>query len=161
MDSTGIYAAYYERVYRFLLGLSQNHALAEDLTQETFLRAMKSAGQFDSRCSIVTYLCSIARNLYIDHCRKQRKEQPLNDAQEQTSPDWSDALLDREQALRVHRVLHELEEPYKEVFSLRVFGELSHAEIGALFGKNENWSRITFYRAKILLQHRLTEENNE
>ena len=161
MDSAGIYAAYYERVYRFLLGLSRNTDLAEDLTQETFLRAMKSADRFDGRCSIVTYLCSIARNLYMDHCRKQRKEQPLDDAQDLSSPDWSDALLDREQALRVHRVLHELEEPYKEVFSRRVFGELSHAEIGALFGKNESWSRITFYRAKVLLQHRLTEENHE
>lgn len=161
MDSAGIYAAYYERVYRFLLGLSRNNDLAEDLTQETFLRAMKSADRFDGRCSIVTYLCSIARNLYMDHCRKQRKEQPLDDVQELTSPDWSDALLDREQALRVHRVLHELEESYKEVFSLRVFGELSHAEIGALFSKNENWSRITFYRAKVLLQHRLMEESHE
>ena len=158
MDSEGVYAAYFDQVYRFLLGLSGSVDMAEELTQETFARALRHSGQFSGRCQVSTWLCSIARNCYVDHCRRKKREIPMENLPDPPVPDFTDALLDRDRALRIHRALQALEEPYKEVFSLRVFGELEHREIGALFGKSENWARVTYYRARMQLQQKLREE---
>ena len=57
-------------------------------------------------------------------------------------------FTDRLQALELHSIIHRLDEPYKEVFTLRVFAELKFSEIGKIFGKSENWARVTFFRAK-------------
>lgn len=158
MDFEALYAEQFARVYRFLLGLCRNSDLAEELAQETFTRALRRSGQFSGQCDIATWLCSIARNCYIDHCRLRQRETPMNTLPEGEAADFTDALMDREQALRVHRALHSLPEPYKEVFSLRVFGELEHAQICGLFGKSESWSRVTYYRAKAMIQQKLEEE---
>ena len=64
-------------------------------------------------------------------------------------------LAERETVFAVHRILHELEEPYKEVFSLRTFGELSFRQIGELFGKTENWARVAYHRAKLKILSKL------
>ena len=66
-------------------------------------------------------------------------------------------LLERETAWELHKLLHRLDEPYKEVFSLRVFGELSFSQIGQLFGKSDSWARLIFYRAKTELRRRADE----
>ena len=63
--------------------------------------------------------------------------------------------LDKENARRLHILLHNLNEPYKEVFTLRVFGELPFSQIGELFGKTDSWARLIFYRAKKQLQEDL------
>ena len=65
---------------------------------------------------------------------------------------------DRDTSFRIHMALHALEEPYREVFELRVFGELSFREIGMIFGKTENWARVTYHRSKIKLQERMDEK---
>ncbi|MCR5404597.1 MAG: hypothetical protein K6E91_12380 [Butyrivibrio sp.] len=65
--------------------------------------------------------------------------------------------MDEQEALRIHRGLHELQEPYKEVFMLRVFGELSFSKIANLFGKSESWAKMTFYRAKAKIVSKLEE----
>ena len=62
---------------------------------------------------------------------------------------------DADMAFRIHVVLHNLEEPYKEVFQLRVFGELSFAQIASIFGKTEAWARVTYHRAKLKIQERM------
>lgn len=56
--------------------------------------------------------------------------------------------MDRDTAFEIHQFLYAMEEPYKEVFSLRVFGELPFEKIGKLFGKSAGWARVTYYRAK-------------
>ena len=68
------------------------------------------------------------------------------------TPDIAQLLVDKDAAFTVHKCLHALEEPYKEVFSLRVFGELPFDRIGAIFGHNAAWARVTYYRAKTKLQ---------
>ncbi len=60
--------------------------------------------------------------------------------------------------LTIHRLLHCLDEPYKEIFSLRVFAELSFREIGDIFGNSENWARTAFFRAKKKLITLMTKE---
>jgi RNA polymerase sigma-70 factor (ECF subfamily) len=157
-----IYAQYFRRVYTFVLSLSRNEHTAEEITQETFFRIMKNPEAFQGRSSIDTYLCSIAHNLYVSSLRKRKREA--------ADPDWEGIpddrdlegiLTDRDTAKRLHRMLHRLEEPYKEVFSLRVFGELPYQEIGALFEKGESWARVTYFRAKQKLQRMMEEDDHE
>lgn len=145
-DFERIYRENFPRVYGFLVRLCRNDALAEELAQETFFRALRAIGKFDGRCRVDIWLCQIAKNAYFSHCRRQKKRADVTGDIE--SPlRLEDTLADKDQAARLHERLHALEEPYKEVFMLRVFGELDHAQIGQLFGRTESWSRVTYHRA--------------
>ncbi len=160
-DFDAMFREYYDDVFRFLRGLSASEHLAEELTQETFYRAFRSIDSYRGESELRVWLCSIARNHYYSHCHKQ-KHLTGEDVPEDyiaDSADLTELIADRELALRLHRVLHTIREPYKEVFSLRVFGELSFREIGDLFGKNEHWACVTFHRAKTMIQNEIKEES--
>ena len=151
MDLEAIYEAHFRDVYRFLLGLTENGPLAEELCQETFFKALKAARRFDGSQDARAWLFTIARNCFYSHCRKQKRAV----SQEELPQELSQAvrvvgqLVDEETAFQIHRLLHAMAEPYKEVFTLRVFGELPFEKIGRLFGKSAGWARVTFYRAKL------------
>ena len=148
---------YYEDVFRFLRGISADEHLAEELTQETFYRALKSIDTYRGDSSLRVWLCSIAKNLYYTHCQRQKHLTPADslDAYESEERPFSELIADKETALQVHKVLHRLREPYKEIFSLRIFGELSFKEIGALFEKSEHWACVTYHRAKEMIQNEM------
>lgn len=158
----GIYRLYAADVYRYLLRLTQNETLAADLLQDTMLKAFTSADKFRGECAVKTWLCTIARNLWYDHCKRaENRNLPLDAAGD--IPDtgsFEQRLADQSQAMQIHQLLHRMKEPYKEVFSLRVFAELSFREIGKVFGHTENWARTTFYRAKHTLIDMLEQEDN-
>ncbi len=160
MDFEQLYAQYFRDVHRFVLSLCRDHALAEELTQQTFFKALRSLDSFQQNCHVRTWLCSIAKNLYFSHLRRHKAQEsadwPLPDAE---GPEAS--LCEREETLRLHQHLHDLPEPYREVFTLRVFGDLGHAQIASVFGKSEAWARTTFYRAKLLLQQRIKGDKDE
>ena len=160
MDFEAVYREHFQYVYRFLLSLCHDAGLAEELTQDVFDRALRKSNQFKGQCEPRTWLCSIARNCYFDE-RRYRKREQTADISENEKANWFGAWMNHEEALIIHQALHALDEPYKEVFTLRVFGELEHREIGALFGKSENWSRVTFYRAKTKLQELVGKENRD
>ncbi len=144
-----LYKTYFTDVYKYLTAISGDRQIAEELTQDTFFKALQKIGGFRGECSIRVWLCQIAKNAWFDYLRKHKRIVPEDENRESESV--RDMALDfeqRETALRIHRILHEMQEPYKEVFSLRVFGELSFREIGTLFGKTESWARTTFLRAK-------------
>ena len=158
MDKSDIlFEKYYEDVLRFLRGLSRDEQLAEELTQETIYRALKSIHMFRGDSDMRVWLCSIAKNLFFTYCKKQKHvtydETHENDVAEEKL--FVQMVEDRETALQVHKILHELKEPYKEIFSLRVFGELSFKEIASLFQKSEHWSCVTYHRAKMMIRQRL------
>lgn len=160
MDKSDIaFEKYYEDVLRFLRGLSRDEYLAEELTQETIYRAMKSIHTFKGDCDLRVWMCSIAKNLFYTHCKKEKRTVQEEDYEEYEVQEklFIQTLEDKETAFRLHRVLHDLREPYKEVFSLRVFGELSFKEIGALFQKSEHWACVTYHRARGMIQGRLKE----
>lgn len=157
-DFEPIYRTYFGPVYRYLRGLCGQDALAEDLTAETFLKAMTALDGYKGECSLQSWLCGIGRNCWIDWLRRHKREQPQQAPPLPDDPGFEDALCDGEDAMRLHRLLHALPEPYKEVFSLRVFGELSFARIGALFGKSENWACVTYHRAKQKIRQGLERE---
>lgn len=133
----------------------KNQSLAEEITQNTFYKAMTARRQYEGKACELTWLCSIAKNLAIDECRKNKKFSELDENLPQQTPDLSDKAADTDSALRIHMVLHELPEPYKEVFQLRVFGELTFAQIGMVFGKTENWARVTYHRARLKIKERI------
>ena len=151
-----LYREHFSGVYRYALSLCRNAALAEELTQETFFRAMENLDGFRGQCSLFVWLCQITKNRYLTLCRK-RKRLTDEKAPEPSGEGPEAELMEREDAKRLHRLLHELPEPYREVFSLRVFGELPFSQIGELFGKSDGWARLIFYRAKNELRRRFDE----
>ncbi len=161
MKFEAIYERCYRPVYRFALSLCRDEHTAEEIAQETFVKAMAGYRDFRGGSDVTTWLCRIAKNVYFSG-RRKRTALPLETLPEVSdglSETIADALSDREMALQIHRHLHELDEPYREVFTLRVFGELSHGQIGALFGRTEVWARTTFYRAKTRLQERIRDQH--
>ncbi|WP_097027476.1 RNA polymerase sigma factor [Clostridium peptidivorans] len=157
-DLANIYKQYFRDVYSFVLLLSRNEAVAEEITQETFFKALKNIDKFKGNCKISVWLCQIAKNTYYSHLEKQKRFEMDSTPEKASENSIEELLIDKESALRIHKVLHCLDEPYKEVFTLRIFGELSFVQISQLFEKTESWSRVTFYRAKQKIQDLLKEE---
>lgn len=146
-----LYDKYFHDVFLYLKSLCKNDSIAEELTQDTFFKAMKSLDKFKGDCDVRVWLCQIAKFGYYDYCRKN-KLQSYDELPEETADTGvsiETALEDSQTAVQIHKILHEMKEPYKEVFTLRVFGELSFRQIAELFGKTENWSAVTFHRAKL------------
>ncbi|MEA5014319.1 MAG: RNA polymerase sigma factor [Candidatus Limiplasma sp.] len=158
-----LFSKYFRRVYRFALSLTGKEQAAEELTQQAFFKALKGIDSFQGRSDPVTWLCSIAKNEFFNSARRSREQLVAPDScLLQRQAGCVEELVQRkDQVMRVHHHLHGMEEPYREVFSLRVFGELKFSQIAALFGKTESWARVTFYRAKCELQSKLREEDNE
>lgn len=147
-DYEQIYTLYFQDVYRYVCALSRDANLAEEITQETFFKALKSLDSFRGQCRLYVWLCQIANHTYLSHLKKRKEpenEEPLSNSVEEM-------MLEKESAFQIHQALHNLSEPYKEVFSLRVLGELSFRQIGLLFGKSENWARVTYHRARLKIK---------
>ena len=159
MNIEELYRTYFDIVYRYIRSISQDGSLAEEVTQETFFKALKKADQFRGDCDVRVWLCQIAKNTLYDHLKKQKKQllgdERLEEAESADGELLEEKLAQRSQAMEIHKVLHRLSEPYKEVFSLRTFGELNFREIGMLFGKSENWARVTYYRARVKIREEL------
>lgn len=149
MDFDEIYHKYFQDVYLYMKSLSHNDGIAEEITQETFFKALKNIESFDGSKDIRAWLFTIAKNTYFSHY-KRKKRQVDSGAVEESSMEVQIVkhLMNEEDAFMVHQFLHSMNEPYKEVFSLRTFGELPFEKIGRLFGKSAGWARVTFYRAR-------------
>ena len=144
------------QVYSYAVALTKNPEQAEEITQNTFFKAITSKAEFKGKANELTWLCSIAKNLYYDELRRNQRIAGLEDSLPISSGvDIEQAMSDSDMAFRIHLVLHRLDEPYKEVFQLRVFGELSFSQIAAIFGKTESWARVTYHRAKLKIQERM------
>ena len=158
--SEKLYEAYYMRVYSYVVTLSGSRELAEEITQETFYRAMTKSASFRREADEVTWLCTIAKNLFYDEKRRQKKTGPIPEDIEAGGKSIEQIAADKDSSFRVHLALHALEEPFREIFELRVFGELGFREIGMIFGKTENWARVTYHRARLKLQERMKTDEN-
>ena len=156
MDYEKLYNAYYMQVYSYAITLTKNPEQAEEIAQHTFVKAMSSKAKHSGKSSELTWLCAIAKNLYYDEIRRKQKLTKIEDVDNiPSSDDLEKAVSDADAAFRIHMVLHELEEPYKEVFQLRVFGELSFSQIASIFGKTESWARVTYHRARLKIKERM------
>lgn len=155
-----IYDEYFVPVFRYILFISNNPHIAEEITQETFFRALKKVDRFRGDSTLRVWLCQIAKNLYIDSLKKSKRTVSLRVDYQEDAPDPEAILLQEEYVQRLHRLLHDLKEPYKEVFSLRTFGELSFGEIASLFEKSESWARVTYHRARLMIKKGIENEDN-
>ena len=151
-----IYESYFDSVYRYVLSLSRNPHAAEEITQETFFKALRSLGQFRGDSSVKSWLCAIAKNIWISEQRK-RKAQPIDEASSLPDPGISpeESIVRQDESMRIHRLLHRLDEPYREVFTLRTLGQLSFRDIGELFGKSANWACVVYLRARARLREEM------
>lgn len=160
-----IYREYFDDVYCYLRRLSGSEELAEEITSETFFKAMSAIGSFRGECDLRVWLCQIAKNCYFTHQKKSRRLESLEDGAlwdlpgEQDSPE--ERLVRRDEAARVREALHRVGEPYKEVFMWRVLAQLSFRQIGQIFGKSENWACVTYHRAKVMIRSRMEDESCE
>ncbi len=169
MDIEKLYREYFTPVYRYTLSLVHDPDMAEEITQETFFRALKKINDYRGEASLKVWLCQIARNLSFDTLKRQSKTTALTKHDDDESDDYElpagsesdpeEQLLRKQTAMKIHRILHDLKEPYKEVFQLRTFGDLSFAEIGELFGKSESWARVTYYRSRMMIKEELDEDS--
>ena len=156
MDYEKLYISYYMQVYSYAITLTKNPDQAEEITQHTFVKAISSKSKYTGKSSELTWLCSIAKNLYYDEIRRNQKLTGIEDVNPMSSgDDLEKTITDADTAFRIHLVLHDLDEPYKEVFQLRVFGELSFAQIASIFKKTESWARVTYHRARLKIKERM------
>lgn len=160
-----IYRAYFSDVYCYIRRLSGDEQTAEEITSETFFKAMRAIGTFRGDCDIRVWLCQIAKNCYYTDRRKAGRTGQLDAAvlaglpcEEETAVE---KVLRQEDAAQLRMILHGVPEPYREVFMWRVFAELSFKQISQIFEKSENWACVTYHRAKNMIQSRLEEQNHE
>ena len=151
-----LYRDHYPVIYGYLLSLCGSPTLAEDLTSETFLRAMEKIHTFDGSCKPSTWMCAIGKNLYYNERKRMKRHAALEQAEELAVPDCEEAVMDREQARQILHLARKLEEPQKQVFFMRASG-LSFQKIGSALGKTENWARVTFFRTKAKLLNDMEE----
>ncbi len=152
-----IYRDYFEPVYRYALSLSGNPQTAEEIAQETFFKALRNLDQFQGKSSLKSWLCAIAKNLWLSEQRK-KKDLTIDDALPVPDPSIGpeEAIVRQDESMRIHRLLHHLDEPYREVFTLRALGQLSFRDIGDL-GKSENWACVVFHRARTRIKEKMEE----
>ena len=155
-----IYRACFADVYRYLTALTHDASLAEELTSETFFRAMRALDSFRGDCEARVWLCGIAKNCYYSHLKKQKHSVPAAEEIALSGELVERRMEDHEDALRIHRLLHELPEPYKEVFMLRTYGELSFRAIGDIFGRTENWACVVYHRARMKIRREMEEKEH-
>lgn len=163
MDFESLYKCYFSEVYYYMLSICKDEQLCEEVAQETFFKALKKIDTFDGRNDIRAWLFTIAKNTYLSNLRMKKLNIGISDVDLlplDCSSRIEDRLEDKDNAFRIYAILHTLKEPYKEVFSLRVFGELDFESIGKLFHKSAGWARVTYYRAKIMIINEL-EVNDE
>lgn len=165
MEFEQIYKTYFKPVWLFAMQLSGNEQIAEEITSETFYKAIHSIDSFRGDCEMRVWLCQIAKNTYFTYLKKHKNIVSAEDAQLQTIADPGasalEQLSEQEDVRRIRKVLHHIPEPYKEVFMWRVFGELSFREIADLYGKSDNWACVTYHRARAMIQSRLEEMEHE
>ena len=152
-----IYRAYFTDVYRYCLKLCGNADEAEELAGETFLKALQKLDSYRGECELRVWLCQIAKNRFLSEQRKKKTE-PLSDTIESPADSPERIAEQKDEAERVSEAVHRLDEPYKEVFLLRVYGEMPFENIGKLFGKTANWACVTFHRAKAKIKAELEEK---
>ena len=149
-DMEQIYTQYFETVNKYLFCLTHNNDISEELTQETFYKAVKKIDTYKGGCKMSVWLCQIAKNLWYDQCRKNKKV--INEENElfneQTLNELEEKVISDDERIELYKRMQKLDEKTREVLYLRITGELSFKEIGLILNRTENWASVTFYRGK-------------
>lgn len=145
-----IYEQYFETINKYLFCLTHNNDISEELTQETFYKAVKKIHTYKGECKISVWLCQIAKNSWYDYCKKNKRvtriEEALLEVQEKYTTE--EKVISNDEKMLLYKKMQALDEKTREVIYLRITGELSFKEIGIILNQTENWARVTFYRGK-------------
>ena len=156
-----IYRTYFNDVFLYIRRLSCDEYIAEEITSETFFKAMHSLSGFRGDCDIRVWLCQIAKNCYYSYLKKAGRTDSMEDIELSDIPaqgkNTEEQYARQEEAAQIQKLLHDLPEPYKEVFMWRVFAELSFKQIAQIFGKTENWACVTYHRARKMIKEKAEE----
>ena len=150
-DMELLYKEYFETIYKYLFCLTHDYDISEDLTQETFYKAVKKINTYKGECKMSTWLCQIAKNLWYDYLKKNKFIKDIDDndlIKIEESYLIDEQVIQKEEKLFLYKKMQILDEKTREVMYLRITGELSFKEIGIIMNKTENWARVTFYRGK-------------
>ncbi len=162
-DFEEIYKMYFKDVYLYIRRLSGDESIADEITADTFFKALKSMDKFRGDCDIRVWLCQIAKNSYYTYLKKNKKLDSIEDGLYEV-PDKSnfvDEVVKHDEVKLIKQILHKVDEPYKEVFMWRVYADMSFKEIGQIFSKSENWACVTYHRARKIIKERLEEYGYE
>ena len=160
MNLEALYTACFHKLYRFALSLTRTPSEAEEIVQETFLRALQQANKLPANANLDAWLFRVAKNVHISRLRKNRPNVGSEILESVSAGvDIEEQLQQQDEAQHILAALHKLEEPYKEVFTLRALGDVPYKQIALLFGKTESWARVTYHRARLLLTERMNKEN--
>jgi RNA polymerase sigma-70 factor (ECF subfamily) len=145
-------------IFRLLSHLTGNDHDAEELTQETFLRAWQGWSKLVPGTRPRAWLIRIARNAHLDLCRRRQtvKFGPLADDRIPAESDPTRGIEVSEQAAAIRMALQEIPETARLVFLMRVEGELSFAEIAAELGTSEEAARWHMHQARMKLLARMS-----
>ena len=162
MEFETIYTTYFRDVFLYILRLSHDEHIAEEITSETFFKAMNSIDRFRGDCDIRVWLCQIAKNSYYSYLKKAGRTDRIEDIEiPEQEESFEERLSQQDQAVQIQKILHDIPDPYKEVFMWRVFAELSFKQIGQMFGKSENWACVTYHRARNKIKEKLEVDCHE
>ena len=158
-DFDEIYTLYFKDVYLYIRRLSGDEHIAEEITSQTFYKALGSIDKFRGDCEVRVWLCQIAKNCYYTYLEKNKRFESLDPKfhTAESGKSFTDALEDKDTATHIKEILHRIDNPYKEVFMWRVYADMSFREIGRIFSKSENWACVTYHRAKKIILERLEE----
>ena len=156
MEFEQIYTTYFRDVYLYICKLSNSEHIAEEITSETFFKAMKSIDRFRGDCDIRVWLCQIAKNCYYSYIKKADRTECIDNVEiAEQGASFEERLFRHDTAKQIQKILHDVPEPYKEVFMWRVYAELSFKQIGQIFGKSENWACVAYHRARNKIKEKL------
>ena len=156
MEFEQIYITYFRDVYLYIRRLSNSEHIAEEITSETFFKAMKSIDSFRGDCDIRVWLCQIAKNCYYSYIKKAGRTECIDNVEiAEQGASFEERLFRHDTAMQIQKILHDVPKPYKEVFMWRVYAELSFKQIGQIFGKSENWACVTYHRARNKIKEKL------
>lgn len=144
-----VYRSNAARIYRYLLSLGCPAHDAEDMVQDTFVKALLHIDTFRGECELSVWLCRIAKNTWMSHLKKKKRESGELTADHPAPRDESWEWLD---------LVERLEEPYRTVLRRRALGGCDYAELAAQYGKSESWARVTYHRARQKLRQMLPGE---
>jgi RNA polymerase sigma-70 factor (ECF subfamily) len=162
MEFEEIYTTYFSDVYMYIRRLSRDEHLAEEITSETFFKAISSIESFRGDCDIRVWLCQIAKNCYFTYLKKTQRIDSIEDIEiAEQSENFEERFFQKDAAMQIQKVLHDITDPYKEVFMWRVFAEMSFKQIGQIFHKSENWACVTYHRARKMIKERLEADGYE
>jgi RNA polymerase sigma factor (sigma-70 family) len=161
-DIESVYNEYFKDVYYFVLSLAKNRETAEDITSETFFKAMNSISTFRGNSDIRVWLCSIAKNSYFRYLRRNKRQSEISETVLNAGyEDFRERIEEAELEESLRTEIKKLNSPYKEVLILRVYRELSFKRIAEIMKKTENWACVTFHRAKSRLKEGLENDDKQ